>query len=39
TQISLHCGYSDHSAFSRQFKQFTGISPTQFRHAYLTPKS
>ena len=39
TQISLHCGYSDHSAFSRQFKQFTGISPTQFRHAYLTPKT
>lgn len=39
TQISLHCGYSDHSAFSRQFKQFTGISPTQFRHTYLTPKS
>ncbi|MGM8909535.1 helix-turn-helix domain-containing protein [Psychrobacter sp. 1U1] len=35
TQISLHCGYSDHSAFSRQFKQFTGMSPTQFRQAYL----
>ncbi|MGM8871707.1 helix-turn-helix domain-containing protein [Psychrobacter sp. 2Y5] len=35
TQISLNCGYSDHSAFSRQFKQFTGMSPTQFRETYL----
>ena len=35
TQISLRCGYSDHSAFSRQFKKFTGMSPTQFRETYL----
>lgn len=35
TQISLNCGYSDHSAFSRQFKQFTGLSPTQFRQTHL----
>lgn len=35
TQVSLSCGYSDHSAFSRQFKQFTGMSPTQFRQIYL----
>ena len=39
TQISLNCGYSDHSAFSRQFKQFTGLSPTQFRQAHLPSKS
>lgn len=36
TQISLNCGYSDHSAFSRQFKQFTGMSPTQFRQSHLS---
>ena len=36
TQISLNCGYGDHSAFSRQFKQFTGMSPTQFRKAHLS---
>ncbi|MBH0085164.1 helix-turn-helix domain-containing protein [Psychrobacter sp. SCQQ22] len=38
TQISLNCGYGDHSAFSRQFKQFTGLSPTQFRHDHLPLK-
>lgn len=31
TNISLSCGYSDHSAFSRQFKQLTGLSPTAFK--------
>lgn len=36
TQISLNCGYSDHSAFSRQFKQFTGMSPSQFRQIHLS---
>lgn len=35
TRISLKCGYNDHSAFSRQFKQFTGMSPTQFRQAHF----
>ncbi|WP_350656313.1 helix-turn-helix domain-containing protein [Psychrobacter sp. S1-30-MNA-CIBAN-0213] len=39
TQISLNCGYSDHSAFSRQFKQFTGMSPTQFRQIHLAMKN
>lgn len=39
TQISLRCGYSDHSAFSRQFKQFTSMSPTQFRNTYLSSAS
>ena len=36
TKISLSCGYSDHSAFSRQFKQFTGLSPSQFRQMHLS---
>lgn len=35
TKISLNCGYSDHSAFSRQFKQFTGMPPSKFRKTYL----
>lgn len=30
-QIAGQCGYSDHSAFSRQFKQLTGQSPKDFR--------
>lgn len=35
TQISLNCGYGDHSAFSRQFKQFTGMSPIKFRQTHF----
>lgn len=31
--IALDCGYSDQSAFTRQFRQTTGLSPTQFRRA------
>ena len=30
-QIALDCGYSDQSAFSRQFKQVVGISPMAYR--------
>ncbi len=30
-QIALSCGYSDQSAFSRQFKQVVGISPLAYR--------
>jgi AraC-like DNA-binding protein len=30
-QIALSCGYSDQSAFSRQFKQAVGISPFAYR--------
>lgn len=33
TDIALTCGYSDHSAFSRQFKVLTGITPNQFRQS------
>lgn len=29
--IALTCGYTDHSAFTRQFKQMTGMSPSQFK--------
>ncbi len=31
TEIALRCGYTDHSAFSRQFRALTGFTPTQFR--------
>ena len=31
TEVALQCGYTDHSAFSRQFKALTGLSPRQFR--------
>ena len=28
--IAYECGYTDHSAFSRQFKSYVGMSPTQY---------
>lgn len=31
TDISNRCGYSDHSAFTRQFKQVLGVSPSDFK--------
>ena len=30
-QIAQACGYGDHSAFTRQFKATTGVTPTQYR--------
>ena len=33
-QIALACGYSDQSAFSRQFKQVVGISPMAYRKKF-----
>ncbi|VEB43642.1 Bacillibactin transport regulator [Chromobacterium violaceum] len=31
TEVALRCGYADHSAFSRQFKALTGLTPRQYR--------
>lgn len=31
--IALDCGYSDQSAFTRQFKQTVGLSPSEYRAA------
>jgi len=31
--VALDCGYSDQSAFTRQFRQTTGLSPTEYRRA------
>lgn len=30
-EIACACGYTDHSAFSRQFKTLTGMTPVQYR--------
>ena len=32
--IALDCGYSDQSAFTRQFRQTTGLTPTEYRMVY-----
>lgn len=37
SQIALDCGYSDQSAFSRQFKQAVGISPLAYRQRLTLP--
>lgn len=34
TEIALRCGYTDHSAFSRQFRATTQLSPSQYRDSY-----
>lgn len=31
TDISFMCGYTDHSAFSRKFKEMTSLTPSQFK--------
>lgn len=35
TEISQLCGYSDHSAFSRKFKEITKMSPSEFKERIL----
>lgn len=36
--ISHKCGYCDQSAFTRQFKQTTGLTPGQYRRSVLQAK-
>lgn len=31
TEIASRCGYTDHSAFSRKFKELTTMTPSQFK--------
>ena len=31
--IALECGYSDQSAFTRQFRQAAGLSPSEYRRS------
>ena len=33
SEVAHHCGYSDHSAFTRQFKSTVGLTPREFRLA------
>ncbi|MBV7429345.1 MULTISPECIES: AraC family transcriptional regulator [unclassified Acidovorax] len=39
TGIAAACGYADHSAFSRQFKAATHITPAQYRATHKTAPS
>jgi len=38
-EIAQACGYGDHSAFTRQFKATTGITPTQYRQLAVAGKN
>lgn len=33
TDVAMRCGYTDHSAFSRQFRALTGVSPSEYRES------
>jgi len=37
--IAQDCGYSDQSAFTRQFRQTIGLSPTEYRRGQRTEKT
>ncbi|MBA4191084.1 MAG: AraC family transcriptional regulator [Planctomycetaceae bacterium] len=36
TQVGLDCGFADQSAFARQFRRTTGLTPGEYRRAFLT---
>ena len=38
TRIAEQCGFSDIYFFSRQFKAYTGITPTEYREKYKSSK-
>jgi AraC-like DNA-binding protein len=35
TDVAALCGYTDHSAFTRQFKATVGITPSEYRTLLL----
>jgi len=37
TDIAAACGYADHSAFSRQFRTATLVTPAQYRSSHKVP--
>jgi len=39
TNIALRLGFSDTAHFSRIFKRFKGVTPTNFRHKYALSKA
>jgi PAS domain S-box-containing protein len=39
TEVSYACGYADHSAFTRQFRSATGITPVVYRATHKTSGS
>jgi len=39
TEIAGACGYADHSAFSRQFKSATQLTPAQYRATHKATDS
>lgn len=39
TDIATQCGYTDHSAFTRQFKATVGMTPSQYRALLQAPAS
>ncbi|VXB26254.1 Transcriptional regulator with PAS/PAC sensor, AraC family [Burkholderia sp. 8Y] len=39
TDVAALCGYTDHSAFTRQFKATVGITPTEYRALLQAPAS
>jgi AraC-like DNA-binding protein len=39
TEVALMLGYSELSAFTRAFRQWTGMSPARYRHLLVTAQS
>jgi transcriptional regulator GlxA family with amidase domain len=37
-EVAMDCGFYDQSAFSRQFRAFTGLSPGEYRRAVRITK-
>jgi AraC-like DNA-binding protein len=37
-EIALRCGYTDQSAFTRQFRKASGISPVEYRRTFSGPR-